>query len=114
MAFGESITIGDLLYVKSDGAVWKANAGTTGSYPASCLALETGSTGSHLVLLHGIYRDDSRYAFNVGGIVYLSTTSGVETQTQPSGTANAIQIMGLALTADIIYFKPDLTYITHV
>jgi hypothetical protein len=113
MTYGESISIGDLLYFKSDGSVWKADANAAGLYPVMGLALETGSSGSRLVLLHGIYRDDSRYAFTVGGPVYLSTTAGGETQTQPSATDDVIQVVGIATHADRIYFNPDLSYITH-
>lgn len=114
MTYGESIVPGDILYLKSDGAVWKADANAATLYPAIGLALETASSGSHLVLLRGIYRDDSRYAFTVGGVVYLSTTAGGETQTAPAATDDVTQVLGVATHADRIYFNPSLNYITHV
>lgn len=113
MTYGESIVPGDLLYFKSDGKVYKADSDGTSTYPVMGLALATASSGSNLVLLNGIYRDDSRYNFTVGGLVYLSTTAGSETQTQPSATDNVIQVVGVATHADRIYFNPVLTYITH-
>lgn len=121
MTYGESLVPGDLLYFKSDGKAWKAGASTPGTYPVMGLALENagpdGAGASHLVLLHGIYRDDDRYSFaagNIGKPVYLSTTAGVETQTQPAGVSNAIQVVGIATHTDRIYFNPSMDYITHV
>ncbi len=114
MTYGESLVPGDLLYFKSDGKVWKADANAAGLYPAMGMALETAGSGSHLVLLHGIYRDDSRYNFTIGGVVYLSTDAGVETQVQPSAADNAIQVVGIATHTDRIYFKPSMDYLTHV
>lgn len=113
MTYGESITIGDLLYFKSDGKVYKADANGTATYPVMGLALATASSGSNNVLLNGIYRDDTRYALTVGGVVYLSTTAGTETQTQPAATNDVIQVVGIATHADRMYFNPSPDYITH-
>jgi hypothetical protein len=115
MTYGESLIPGDLLCF-NNGAVWKANAGVGGLYPVMGLALETASSGSHLVLLHGIYSNASRYAFGtIGGSIYLSNlTPGVETQGQPSGVDNIIQIVGIATHADRIYFNPSRDYLTHI
>src|SRR3989344_4998130 len=93
MTYGESIAKGDLLYFKSDGKVYKADANGVSTYPAMGLALATASAGSNNVLLRGVYRDDTRYAFTVGGVVYLSTTAGTETQTQPAATNDVIQVV---------------------
>jgi hypothetical protein len=119
MTYGESLVPGDLLCF-NNGAVWKANANTPGLYPVMGLALENAgpdlSNVSHLVLLHGIYNNASRYEFGtVGGPVYLSnTTLGTETQIQPSAANNIIQIVGIASHKDRIYFNPSRDYLTHV
>lgn len=116
MTYGEpdpGITIGDLLYFKSDGKVYKAKANGTSTYPVMGLALATAIGGSNNVLLQGIYRDDSRYNLTVGGVVYLSTTAGVETQVQPAATNDVIQVIGIATHADRIYFNPSADYLTH-
>lgn len=113
MTYGESIAPGDLLYFKSDGKVYKADANGVSTYPVMGLALASASSGSNNVLLHGIYRDDSRYAFTVGGVVYLSTTPGGQTQSQPSATDDVIQVVGIATHADRIYFNPSVDYLTH-
>jgi hypothetical protein len=120
MTYGESITLGDVLYVKaSDGKVYKADATSiaTAKYPGLFLALATASSASNNVLVVGIYQDTTKWtggsALTVGGICYLSTTAGGTTQTQPSSTDNIIQVTGVAIAADTIYFNPTLTFITH-
>lgn len=114
MTYTTGITIGDLLYFKSDGKVYQADANGSSTYPVMGLALATANSGSNNVLLHGIYKDVNRYNFTVGGVVYLSTTAGAETQTPPSATDNVIQVVGIAIHADRIYFNPSPDYITHI
>lgn len=112
MTYGESLVPGDVVYFKSDGKVWKADANGSGTYPALGIALETQSSGSYKVLLHGIMRDDS-WNWTVGGTIYLSTTAGGMTQTQPSGADEVIQVLGIATHADRMFFRPSFDYITH-
>lgn len=114
MTYATALGMGDLVYFTSAGNVAKASASGASTYPVMGMAVasaSSGATGS--ILLHGIYRDDARYNFTVGGPIYLSTTLGTETQTQPSATDNVIQLVGIATHADRIYLKPDLTWITH-
>jgi hypothetical protein len=115
MTYGESLTAGDLLCF-NNGAVWKANADTPGLYPVMGLALEIADSGSHMVLLHGIYSNASRYEFGVvGGPVYLSnSTAGAETQAQPAAADDIIQVVGIATHKDRIYFNPSRDYLTHL
>jgi hypothetical protein len=76
--------------------------------------METFSSGSHVVLLYGIYRDDSLFSFaTVGGAVYLATTAGLLTQTQPSATDQVIQVIGSALATHVLYVNPQADYLTH-
>lgn len=111
--YGESIVPGDALYFKSDGKWWKAKADVIATAPCEGLALETASSGTHRVLLQGIFRKDA-WAWTVGGLVYLdASTSGGLTQTQPSATDQVIQIVGRAWHADRIYFNPGYDYATH-
>lgn len=112
LTYGESITKGNLLYFKSDGKVYLADANGVSTYPVMGLALATASTGSNNVLLHGVYTDTS-YSFTVGGVVYLSTTAGAVTQTQPAVANDVIQVVGIAIHANRIYFNPSADYLTH-
>lgn len=109
---GESVAMGDPVYVKSDGKVWKSDADTATTFPAIGIATTTAAADASVtVLLIGIARHDA-WSWTVGGVVYLSTSSGL-TQTQPSATDNAIQIIGIATHADRLYVNPQLVWITH-
>lgn len=110
---GENLVPGDVVYFKSDGKAWKADANAAGAYPAMGIAIatiNTSATGN--ILLHGIVRSD-QWNWTVGGVIYLSTTAGAMTQTQPTATDDVIQILGIATHADRMFFRPDLSWITH-
>jgi hypothetical protein len=112
MTAGESVAMGDPVYFKSDGKVWKADADGTSTYPAIGMAITTAAANASVtVLLLGIARHDA-WAWTVGGLVYLSTGSAL-TQTQPSSTDNVIQVIGVATHADRMFVNPQLVYITH-
>jgi hypothetical protein len=110
---GENLVFGDVCYFKSDGKLWKSSASTAGTYPALFMALGTiTANNSGMFVLNGVVRNDT-WNWTVGGAIYLSTTSGSITQTQPSATDNAIQVLGIATHADRLYFNPSVDYITH-
>ena len=71
-------------------------------------AISDAATGT--VLLQGFIRDDS-WNCNIGGILYASGTAGEMTQTAPSGTGDFVQVLGGALSADVVYFNPSLTLV---
>lgn len=116
MTYNDTITIGDLLYFTSTG-VKRADADGTSTYPVMGLALATASSGANNVLLHGVYKDSTKWtggtALTVGGVCYLSTSVGATTQVQPSATGNKIQVVGIATNTDRIYFNPSADYLTH-
>lgn len=113
--YGESIVPGDILYLSGSETVSKADANASGKFPAMGLALATASSGSHPVLLYGIYRDDTLYNWTPDEIpLWLSTTAGALTATQPSATDDAIQPIAFAEHADRVFFRPDITWLTHV
>lgn len=112
--YGESITLGAPLYFKSDGKVYNADANGSSTYPVIGIALATASSGSNNVLLRGIYQFAAAHTdFTVGGLVYLSTTVGTLTQTQPSATDDVIQVVGVAVGADTLLVNPSSDYMTH-
>lgn len=105
----ESLVYGDVCYINSAGKMAKADAdaiATSGAVAIARQTLSTDDTGSFL--LNGIIRDDSGYAFTVGGLIYLSTTAGGITQTAPSGTDDVVQVLGVAINADKWLFNPSL------
>lgn len=107
--------VGAPLYMAANGHFVTANATTNATSPCVGLAIETG-TGSKKILVHGILRVDS-WNWTTGpgdaSLIYASTSVGVLSQTQPSGTDQVIQPCGWALTADCIYFSPSMLYFTH-
>lgn len=111
---GENLAFGNIVYFKSDGKAWKADANAAGAYPAVAMALATivaDATGSFLLL--GTARADA-WNWTVGGLVYLDTNAGGMTQTPGAATDDVTQILGVAHpNSDTVYFKPELTYITH-
>lgn len=110
--YAESLVPGDVVYLDSSGNAAKADANAAGKFPSYGLALETASSGSHLVLLYGIYRDDSLFNWTPGAVLWLST-SGTLTATQPSAPDDGIQPLGFATHADRVFFRPDITWLTH-
>jgi hypothetical protein len=62
-------------------------------------------TGSRSVLIEG---QVCNTAWNwSAGFLYLSTTAGAMTQTAPSGSGDQVVVVGWALSADTVYFRPS-------
>ena len=104
---GENVSFGDVLYLKfSDGKYWKANATAYTTTPATRIALGTiTANNSGNLLVEGFIRFDSwNFAANK---VYLNTTAGTLTTTQPSTTGNQLQVVGIAFSATKLHFKPS-------
>lgn len=92
---------GQALYMKSNGAYGLAQADAAGTMPCSAIYVASGK-----VLLIGTIRDDT-YDFTVGGYVYVSESSaGGFTTTAPSTSTNLVQKVGIADSADSMYFNP--------
>lgn len=107
MTAGENLAIGDAVYAKSDGKMWKADADAAGTMPVVALAtasISADATGEFLLL--GFMRDDT-WNWTLGGLLYGHTTPGNPTQTRPSGAGDQVQVIGIAITADILLFNPS-------
>ena len=101
--------IASALHLDTDGNYIEADASGVATMPCSALALETG-TGTKTVLHRGFMRDDT-WNWTVGGVIYVSETVGQFTQTAPTTTNAVVQPVGIAKTADIIYFNPSLSLV---
>ena len=99
------IGIGSAFYMASDGSFEEANANNSSTMPCTALALETG-VGAKKVLLLGFIRKDA-WDWTPGNMLYVSTISGILTQTTVSGSGDQVQIVGFATHADRIYFNPQ-------
>lgn len=105
-----NIGFGALLHIDSDGNVIQADSNGVNIMPCQFMATETG-TGSKIVLLSGFAKNNS-WNWTPGVPLYVSTTSGVMTQTPPETTDDIIQIVGFAISTTVIFFKPDYTFVT--
>jgi len=101
----------DILYLKSDGKWWKADADAIATMPALRMALESKTANQTCnTLVMGRVRDDD-WNWTVGGKVFASTDAGAITQTAPSGSTDIVQVVGVAYHADKMIFQPDITTI---
>jgi hypothetical protein len=117
---GENLNIGDVVYYKNDGKVYKAKADSTGTM--TCIGIVTSNAILNqpvVLLVDGFIRNSSVFSFVIGGqasqpkaIVYVSeTVSGGVTQDRSVTSGHIVQIIGHAVTIDILNFKPDYIYI---
>lgn len=111
---GQTFAFGETGVYTSSGTVWKADANNSSFFPADVIAIQAITAGNAgLFMKIGTIRDDS-WNWTIGGLIYLSITAGVMTQTQPSATDDCIQVLGKCFpNADTIQFSPYLIYITH-
>jgi len=114
----ETQAIGDACQVDSNGKAHLAKADAIAHASVIVLAAHAVSgSAANTYLTHGIMRLASSPTWTVGGLIYLSitgTTGNTLTQTAPSGSNNAIQVLGVALTADTMMFCPSLVQVEHV
>lgn len=119
---GATLAFGDLIYLDPTDSRWEladANAasgadGDSRGILGICVQAAAADGSATTILLNGIVRADAAFpALTVNNPVYVSETAGDITQTQPTTTDVVIRIVGVAFTADSIYFNPDHTWITH-
>lgn len=108
---GAALAIGNVCYVGSDGKMELTDADAAATMPGVFICTATiveDATG--VFLIRGFMRDDT-WTWTAGGTLYTSTTAGALTQTAPSGSGDQVQVIGVALSADIVYFDADLTLV---
>jgi hypothetical protein len=113
-----SSAIGDAGFIASTGKVTFCKADVIANAPY-CLVICADATisadASGNWLTKGSIRDDT-WNWTVGGLIYISTTgttANTLTQTAPSGANNVIMAVGVALSADVMYFFGNLIPIEH-
>ena len=82
-----------------------ATARAIGIAPAAISDTATGT-----VLLQGFVRDDT-FNFTPGSTLFLSETTGQMTHTAPSTDGAFVQIVGTALSPDVVYINPSMDFI---
>ncbi len=105
-----SCNLYEALYLSTSGWNKAIASSVEVNLPALGVCVETG-TGDRKILTKGYIRNNT-WNFANKGLLYLSpTTSGEITITKPTATGQIIQVLGLALGSDEIYFNPSTTYI---
>lgn len=118
---GTTIAFGDLIYLDPTDSRWElcdansASGADGDSRGIIGMAVSTSTDGAAVtVLLHGIIRADAVFpAMTVNAPMYVSETAGDITGTQPVTTDVVIRIVGVAITADELFFNPDFSWTTH-
>jgi hypothetical protein len=92
--------------VEADASAY-ATARVIGIAPAAISDTATGT-----ILLQGFIRDDT-WNWTTGSTLYLSETAGAMTHTAPTTDGAFVQVVGVALEPDVVYFNPSMTVIEH-
>lgn len=106
-----TVGVGGALKKSADSNFDDADYNASSTMPCIAIALESG-TGTKKLLLVGFIRN-AGWSWTVGGLIYVGT-SGVLTQTTPSGSGDFVQVVGVATSATEIYFNPDLAMVEIV
>jgi hypothetical protein len=115
---GEALSRGECVYLKtSDTKMWKAVA--TAAATARCIAMaaaDIAADAAGVFLLQGFLRDDGTLpTYTVGGVLYTpeaeTSSENVPEQTAPDTTGDFVQVIGWAVSANILYFNPSGTVI---
>lgn len=109
---GENLTQWDTVRLANDSDPWhQADANAAGEFPAIGISVAACTdTNAAVILVKGVVRNEGWTGLTPGGAVYLSTTAGGLTQTAPSTSGDAVQIIGWALSDSEIYFDFSRPY----
>ena len=107
-----STTAGAVYYLT--GSTWNAaSAGGTGTDTnryAGFLGVAMGSSANRGFVIDGVVRLSAQTGGSIGDPVYLSTSQGQLTTTQP-GSGNIVRVCGYVVGSATVYFRPDFTWI---
>ena len=101
--------IGAAMYCAADGNWEEADASAATTAPCTGIALASGTGASKEILLVGVVRNDG-WNWTTGpgaaSLIYLSITTGAFTQAAPTGAGEIVQVVGYAITDDVMMFNP--------
>lgn len=109
-----TLAFGNITYVNSSSKMDKARADSASTMPTYAMATATISGDASGVFLLQGFVCNSAWNFTPGALLYVSAaTAGAITSTIPASTGNQDQIVGVAITATIIYWNPNLIIVEH-
>jgi hypothetical protein len=114
-ATGSTITKGQVVYMTGTAnQVAPARANAAGTMPAVAMAIADVANGaSGNFLKYGYAHDASAFvSLTIGGLVYVSdTAAGALDATAPADDGEFVQILGLGMHGDKIFFNPQLAMV---
>lgn len=110
----ENQGFGDAVFINGTNEAQLGDASVSGT--TYCIGMctgtvTTGNTGTYL--LHGFARNDA-WNWTPGRPIFLSltgTTTNTLTQTKPSASGEVVQLLAFAVTADVLYWNPQLVQV---
>jgi len=100
--------IGRLFYAGDDGKLALTDNNLLAKMPAIAIAVSSiAAEATGALLLQGFLRDDT-WNWTPGVLLYTGALNGDIVTTIPAGSGDQVQVVGVAITADIIYFNPSL------
>jgi predicted RecA/RadA family phage recombinase len=111
-----AVSVGHLCYINSSGQMAKADVDSAITMPGmyiSAAVISAGSTGVYLrdgiIHLHTLATSWSSVGFPVyaGSGATTAHTAGAISQGVPTGSGDQVQVIGIALGADILDFRPS-------
>jgi hypothetical protein len=114
-ATGSTITAGQVVYMTGTAnQVAPARANAAGTMPAVAIAIADVANGaSGNFLKYGYAHDASAFvSLTIGGLVYVSdTAAGALDATAPADDGEFVQVLGLGMHGDKMFFNPQLTMV---
>ena len=114
-ATGSTITKGQVVYMTGTAnQVAPARANAAGTMPAVAMAIADVANGaSGNFLMYGFAHDASAFvSLTIGGLVYVSdTAAGALDATAPADDGEFVEIVGIGMHGDKIFFNPQLAMV---
>lgn len=102
-----SVGFSGALHVDADGNLIDCDADAAATMPCLVLAIEPGVGSGKLVLLEGTIVNTA-WNWTIGDAIWVSCTVAALHNAAPSGSGDVKQCVGIALSADAIYFNGSL------
>ena len=106
-----SVTVNKVYYWTA-ASTWGATNANSALYSIGLIAYanSSGTASSGRMVTSGVVFS-SGHGFTIGAPLYLAASSGLLSNTAPSGNGHIARVVGYAITSDEIYFNPDNTWV---